>query len=93
MKTTGKERTKKTNFSFSAPEAGYVFLVGDFNAWSTNSHPMKKDKKGAWKTSINLLPGTYQYRFLVDGCWQNDPSCAGCVPNEFGTLNCVMKVQ
>lgn len=93
MKTmTKKEKTKKVNFSLLAPNAESVSITGDFNNWNTISHPMKKDKKGIWKISFNLQPGTYQYRFLVDGEWQNDPNCTECVDNPFGALNCVKKV-
>jgi 1,4-alpha-glucan branching enzyme len=54
---------------------------------------MKKDKKGIWKATVSLKPGRYEYRFLVDGNWENDPSCAGCVSNEFGSKNCVRIVK
>jgi hypothetical protein len=50
---------------------------------------MKKDKKGIWKVAISLAPGRYEYRFVADGNWENDPSCPGCVANEFGGENCV----
>ena len=99
MKTTlGKEKakegkTKKVDFNFSAPHAGSVSIAGDFNDWNPGSHPMKKDKKGVWKISFNLAPGTYQYRFYVDGDWQNDPGCTGCVENSFGGQNCVRIVS
>jgi 5'-AMP-activated protein kinase regulatory beta subunit len=93
MKTTKRGNAKKVNFSFLAPQAGKVSVVGDFNDWNLMKHPMKKDKKGIWKTSFNLLPGTYQYRFFVDGEWQSDPSCSDCVDNPFGTLNCVKRVE
>jgi hypothetical protein len=54
---------------------------------------MKKDKKGIWKTTASLKPGRYEYRFLVDGDWKNDPCCPGRVPNEFGSQNCVRIVE
>jgi 1,4-alpha-glucan branching enzyme len=92
MRESTKEKKKKVSFSLLAPQAGNVFIAGDFNDWDTISHPMKKDKKGVWKLSVNLIPGTYQYRFFVDGQWQSDPTCAGCVENPFGTLNCTRKV-
>jgi 1,4-alpha-glucan branching enzyme len=76
-----------------APQAESVSIAGDFNNWNTISHPMEKDKKGIWKISFNFQPGTYQYRFLVDGQWQTDPNCTECVENPFGTLNCVKKVD
>jgi 1,4-alpha-glucan branching enzyme len=99
MKTTlGKEKakegkTKKVDFNFSASHAGGVSIAGDFNDWNPGSHPMKKDKKGVWKISLNLAPGTYQYRFYVDGDWQNDPGCTSCVENPFGGQNCVRIVS
>jgi 1,4-alpha-glucan branching enzyme len=94
MKTTIKKgKSKKVNFSLLAPYAKNVSITGDFNNWNTISHPMKTDKKGIWKISFNLLPGTYQYRFFVDGEWQIDPNCTECVENPFGTLNCVKKVD
>jgi 1,4-alpha-glucan branching enzyme len=88
-----KEKVKKVNFTFMAPHAESVLIAGDFNDWNPTSHPMKRDKKGVWKASLNLAPGTYQYRFFVDGEWQSDPSCPDCVENQFGTLNCVKKVE
>ncbi|HSB07379.1 MAG TPA: isoamylase early set domain-containing protein [Thermodesulfobacteriota bacterium] len=87
-----KEKAKKVSFSFFAPHAESVSVAGEFNDWNPASHPMKKDKKGNWKASLNLGPGTYQYRFHVDGEWQNDPDCDECVENPYGTLNCVKKV-
>ena len=91
--TTKKEKARKVDFSFSAPYAESVLIAGDFNDWDATSHPMKRDKKGVWNASLNLSPGTYQYRFFVDGEWQSDPGCADCVENPFGTLNCVKKVE
>jgi 1,4-alpha-glucan branching enzyme len=92
MVTENKEKGKKVAFSLLAPHAEKVSLAGDFNDWDPMTHPMKKDRKGVWKISLHLGPGTYQYNFFVDGGWQNDPSCMDCVENPFGTLNCLMKV-
>ena len=98
-KTTGKAKTKakvltkKVPFEFLAPEAQEVYLAGGFNNWDNNANAMKKDQKGLWKTSLSLKPGRYEYRFLVDGNWENDPSCCDCVPNEFGSQNCVRIVK
>ena len=84
-----KVLTKKVQFEFPASEAQEVYLAGDFNNWDASANPMKKDKKGIWKISLSLKPGRYEYRFLVDGNWVNDPACCDCVPNEFGSQNCV----
>jgi 1,4-alpha-glucan branching enzyme len=90
---TKKNPIKKVQFEFLAPEANEVYLAGDFNNWNTGTHPMKKDRDGVWKTSLSLKPGRYEYRFFVDGNWENDPSCCDCVLNEFGTQNCVRIVE
>ena len=86
-------QSKHTEFSFLAPQAQRVFIAGNFNKWDPSSHPMKMDKKGVWKILLPLAPGQYEYRFHVDGDWQNDPNCPTCVENPFGTLNCVRIVE
>jgi len=89
----GKDKTKKVEFELLAPDAQKVYLAGNFNNWDTRANPMKKDKKGTWKTTLSLKPGRYEYRFFKDGDWENDTACAGCVPNEFGSKNCVRIVE
>ena len=88
-----KVLTRKVQFEFLAPQAQEVQLAGDFNNWDASASLMKKDKKGIWTATISLKPGRYEYRFLVDGNWENDPSCSNCVPNEFGSENCVRFVE
>jgi len=92
-KAKTKILTKNVSFEFQALGAQEVYLAGDFNKWDINANPMKKDKKGLWKTTVSLKPGRYEYRFFKDGRWENDTSCAGCVPNEFGSMNCVRIVE
>jgi 1,4-alpha-glucan branching enzyme len=84
-----KSLKSRIKFEFSAPEAREVFLAGNFNQWNPQANPMKKDKKGIWKAALYLEPGRYEYRLVVDGSWENDPSCSSCVANEFGGMNCV----
>ena len=94
-KAPAKEKAPliKTPFELNAPEAREVFLGGDFNNWDAQATPMKKDKKGVWKAALTLKPGRYEYRFSVDNNWVSDLTCAGCVPNDFGTTNCVIIVK
>jgi 1,4-alpha-glucan branching enzyme len=92
-KTEGKVLTRKAQFEYLAPETREVYLVGNFNNWDASTHPMKKNRDGVWKTSLPLKPGRYEYRFFVDGNWENDPSCSFCVPNKFGSQNCVRIVE
>ncbi len=92
-KARTEEAKRKVQFEFSAPEAREVFLAGDFNAWNVGANPMKKDRKGTWKATLALNPGSCEYRIIVDGNWTNDPSCSSCVPNVFGSWNCVRIVE
>jgi 1,4-alpha-glucan branching enzyme len=86
-------KEKDIEFSFPAPQAQNVFIAGSFNQWNPSSHPLKKDEHGVWKITLPLTPGRYEYRFMTDGKWENDPFCEGCHPNELGTMNCVRIVE
>lgn len=88
-----KPRKKEQVFSFAAPEAMSVMLVGDFTDWKENPISLKKQKNGLWKAKVPLDAGTYPYRFLVDGEWRDDPECALRVPNPYGDFNSVREVS
>jgi len=81
------EAQKKVNFTLLAQKAKKVYLAGDFNNWDVKSHPLKRNSNGTWKAKIELMPGSYEYRFMVDGEWMNDPNCTSTVSNPFGSEN------
>lgn len=83
---------RRVTFKLAAPQAKTVLVTGSFCDWQTHSQLLKRDKAGIWKTSVSLLPGVYEYRFVVDGQWQDDPLCHERVPNAFGTENCILRV-
>ena len=60
-------------------------VVGEFNDWSTEAHPMRREGD-EFLLRIPLKAGaTYRFRYLVDGSrWQNDWAAHAYVPNEFG---------
>ena len=89
MATKKNPKLMKTEFRLSAPHARSVFVAGSFNQRNLSAHPLKQDKKGVWKISPALGPGRYEYRFFVDGEWQNDSNCSSFIENPFGTLNCL----
>ena len=93
MATKKKPKLTKIEFSLSSPQATSVFIAGDFNQWNLSAHPLKQDRKGVWKISVALDPGRYEYRYLVNGEWQNDPNCSSFVENRFGTFNCLRIVE
>ncbi len=93
-KTDIKSRAngRAQTFSFRAPEALSVQLVGDFTRWQECPIHLKKGARGVWRASVPLPPGTHHYRFLVDGEWRDDPDCALRTPNPFGGENMTRQV-
>jgi 1,4-alpha-glucan branching enzyme len=87
-----KSTTKKAVFVLPAPAASQVQIAGDFTGWQQSPVELKRLKDGTWKTTLTLEPGRYEYRFIVDGDWQDDPSCKVKAPNAFGSENCVIFV-
>ena len=81
----------KVKFTLEAPDAKSVYLAGEFNSWSPTATPMKK-RDGVWEVEISLKPGTYQYKFVVDGRWCEDPKNPWKVDDGFGGFNSVVKV-
>jgi 1,4-alpha-glucan branching enzyme len=69
-----------------------VQLVGDFTDWQQRPINMQKGVDGNWHVTVELLPGKYSYRFLVDGQWRDDPECTLRVPNPFGGEDSVREV-
>jgi 1,4-alpha-glucan branching enzyme len=88
-----KSSKKKEGFSYFAPDAQDVLLVGSFNGWGQNPIHLKRQKDGSWRTNVSLDPGAYEYRFLVDGEWRDDPDCTTRVSNPYGAENCIRVVD
>ncbi len=87
------EAARIVSFKVLAPEAQRVSLAGDFNNWGKDACLLKKNSKGIWKIKLDLMPGRYEYRFLVDGEWRNDPDCTNLASNPFGDENCILTLQ
>ena len=84
---------KIQNFSYFAPAATNVHLVGYFTDWQNQPIKLRKGTNGIWWTAVRLGRGTYYYRFIVDGQWRDDPQCPLFVPNPFGGQNAVRQIN
>jgi hypothetical protein len=73
-------------------DAQQVSVAGTFNNWSPTSNLMQSEN-GMWTTSISLAPGKYQYKFVVDGRWMNDPKNPESVDDGSGNLNSILVVD
>lgn len=90
--STTKIKRRKITFFLNSSDAKEVILIGDFNKWNPKKHPMKGDGNGMWKKSVMLVPGSYEYKFLVDGEYKEDPQSIHKSANCFGTYNSVFNL-
>lgn len=90
IKSKQNIKRRRVTFSIEAPRAEKVILTGDFNNWSSKTHPMKNDGNGMWSKTVMLKPGKYEYKFLIDGDWKIDTGNNQTCPNCFGTRNNVI---
>jgi len=87
----------ETAFSLDAgKEAKEVLVSGNFNNWGSDNKTATlmtdPDGDGIFTVEIDLAPGTYQYKFIVDGDWKVDPKNPDQVDNGYGGKNSVLTV-
>jgi 1,4-alpha-glucan branching enzyme len=83
-------KMRRVQFEYRNDEASSVFIVGDFNAWNRKKHEMVRSNGGTYLKTLMLPHGSYQYKFLVDGKWKNDPLNKATSVNCFRQLNNVI---
>ena len=79
-------------FKITAPKAQQVALVGSFNGWDPKRTPLRNEGGGVWRVLLPLNSGRYEYRYIVDGQWCEDPSAKEFSTNPFGGHNSVLTV-
>ena len=98
---SAKNKTKQSDtgcgsqcvrLALTHPTAHDVCIAGSFNDWHPSVTPMIRLNDGEWAKELALRPGRYEYRFLVDGEWADDPAATELIPNLFGTANAVLVV-
>jgi 1,4-alpha-glucan branching enzyme len=84
--------SREVTFTFEAPGADHVLLMGEFNDWILDGSEMEPIG-GVWTKVIKLAPGRYRYRYVVDGQWQHDPSSAVIEPNPYGGHDSILVID
>ena len=80
-------------FSTMYPRAKEVQIAGDFNGWKPQETSFDKvTDSGKWELKLPMEPGTYRYRLVVDGQWQQDPYNRMTEMNPYGEMNSVLNV-
>ena len=83
-------------FSYDAPSATSVNLAGEFNSWDPASLPMAdEDGDGVWTVTLEVAPGRYDYKFVIDGgaSWEPDVGNPERVGDNHGGENSILVVE
>ncbi len=80
-------------FSVDAAGAQAVFLAGDFNSWNAADIALTNDEGDTWSVVVELGPGKYEYKFVIDGEWREDPGNPEKKQDPFGGANSVVTVK
>jgi len=83
---------KKIPLRVKAVGAKEVVLTGDFTQWAKDKIRLTPATGGEWITVLELAPGEYQYRLIVDGEWRDHSEATRKIGNPFGTQNAVLIV-
>lgn len=74
------------------PNARVVALAGSFNEF--NQSQLLFGKEGdEWVVRVDLAPGKYTYKFIIDGDWILDPDNPNTEDDERGFTNSVVVVK
>ena len=93
IKTKGTYGRAKVKFTLDpAVGARTASICGEWNGWTADAHPMKRDSKGGFSTTLELEAGReYRFRYLLDGeRWENDWEADAYLPNDFGAEDSVI---
>jgi len=71
------------------PDAAVVTLAGSFNNWDQSQLVCGREG-AAWVCRVDLVPGEYTYKFIVDGNWVLDPDNPNTIEDEAGNTNNVL---
>ncbi|MFK7958907.1 MAG: hypothetical protein AB8G96_00140 [Phycisphaerales bacterium] len=61
------ESDGRLTFELEAPEATTVELLGAFRGWHPERIPMNRQSDGRWTVVIEVPPGDFLFRYVVDG--------------------------
>jgi 1,4-alpha-glucan branching enzyme len=98
LKRTAISDGRRWRVTFELPrecDAASAVVCGDFNDWSTDSHPLTQRKDGRFSVTIDLAAGrSYRFRYLIDGeRWENDWEADTYVPNVYGGEDSVLDLN
>jgi chromosome partitioning protein len=91
---SGPQARSGVLFALRVPGAHDVRLAGDFNGWIPDRDVLSlKEDGGLWKKFVFLGPGSYQYKFVVDDEWREDPHNPLVTLDSLGGQSSVLVVE
>jgi len=85
--------TGNTTFTLAGhTDAEAVAIYGSFNNWIQTKNYCAKEN-GGWVCRIDLAPGKYTYKFLVDGVGLNDPANSATEDDGNGNMDSVIVIK
>jgi len=95
LSTVEQETTENTKLTLTYKyiKGQDLKIAGDFNNWIPDHNITTQQVNGLIHKILNVAPGTYQYRLIVDGKWIKDPHNSQQVLNSYGELNSLLKVE
>jgi 1,4-alpha-glucan branching enzyme len=78
----------------AAPDAASVCILGEFNNWSADAHPLVRREEGDFAITLELASGrSYRFRYVIDGWkFENDWFADRYEPNPYGGEDSVVDV-
>ena len=69
-------------------------VVGNFNGWDPLADPMHAQEDGCFWLKVGLIPGTYEYKFVVDqDHWIADPLAHGNISDGYWGHNSILDLR
>jgi chromosome partitioning protein len=91
--TKQKASRQMVVLTFNEIDCDRLQLAGDFNDWVPDRNIETRNINGHYQKVFTAEPGVYEYRLLVDGKWQPDPTNPIEVPNDVGGINSILQVR
>jgi len=92
-----ENRVREVVLHFRDSGADEVRIAGDFNGWVPDKGVfsiVESEGEGrVWTKVLRLPPGGYQYRYVVDGEWREDPDNPETTRSAVGGRNSVLQVR
>lgn len=92
-----QKKGQHVHLSFPYMSRGQLYIVGDFNDWTSPGIPLVQQREGYYTTSLTLRPGRYQYKILRieagETEWLSLPPEALTEDDGFGGINGVLIID